>query len=176
MVKPVQIIKHTTSEIHAYFTFKRVFYIGIILKGIDGVIELFTAIALFFINPDQIHQLVALATREELAQDPHDFLANLLLNNAGHISRDAITFLIVYLLIHAAVKLVAVLGIILKRMWAYPFALVTLSLLTLYQFYKIAIKPSVGMILLTILDIIVIWMIAREYGRIRAGKDPNMIA
>lgn len=174
-MKQVQFAKKIGHKIRAYFTFKRIFYIGIFFKGVDGAIELFTAITLFFINPDQIHKLVALATREELAKDPHDFIANLLLNNTNHISRNAITFLIVYLLIHAAVKLVAVFGIILKQLWAYPFALITLGLLTLYQLYEIIVRPSLGMILLTALDIFVIWLIAREYTKIREGKDPNMI-
>lgn len=174
-MKQVQFAKKIGHKIHAYFNFKRVFYIGIVFKGADGVIELLTAVTLFFISPDQIHRLVALVTREELTQDPHDFIANLLLNGTNHISRNAVTFLIIYLLIHAAVKLIAVLGIILKQLWAYPFALITLGLLTLYQLYEITRRPSIGMILLTALDIFVIWLIAREYTKIREGKDPNMI-
>lgn len=164
-------MKKIFRTIRAYFTFRRVFYIGLIFKGLDGGIELFTALALLFISPTQIHALVVFATRGELLEDPHDIIANFLLKQTSHISHAATTFLIVYLLIHAAVKLISVLGIIFKQLWAYPFALIALSLLTLYQFYDIAMKPSVGIVLLTLLDLIVLWLIAKEYQRIRVGKD-----
>lgn len=175
-MKLAQTTKDVIRKVRAYFTFKRVFYIGLILKGVDGAIELLTAIALFFIHPDQIHELVVFATRGELLEDPHDFIANLLLSSTRNISHGVATFLIIYLLVHAAVKLIAVIGIISKQLWAYPFALITLGLLTMYQFYDIIVKPSAGIALLTIIDIIVLWLIAREYWRICAGEDPNMVA
>ena len=174
-MKLAHIAERTIRAIRDYLTFKRVFYIGIIFKAVDGAIELFAAIALFFIKPNQIHDLIAFATHDELLEDPRDFIANFLLTSTSHISQATTTFLVVYLLIHAVVKLVAVLGIISKRLWAYPFALITLGLLMLYQLYSIILKPSLGIVLLTILDIIVLWLIAREYKRIRDGKDPNMI-
>lgn len=173
----------TESELHspllhrvrAFFTFKRVFYIGIIFKGLDGVIELITGVALLFVSPSQIHELVALATRGELSEDPHDLVATLLLKSTSHFTQGTTTFLIIYLGIHAVVKLVSVAGILLKQLWAYPFALITLSLLTLYQVYDIVTKPSVGIVLLTILDIVILWFIAREYKQIREGRDPKMV-
>lgn len=170
-------INHPTlfRKIRNFFTFKRVFYIGIVFKGLDGLGELLIGIALLFISPTQIHELVALATRGELSEDPHDLTANLLLKSTAHISNATTTFLVIYLFIHAIVKLVSVWGILARHRWAYPFALITLSLLTLYQFYDIVVKPSAGIILLTILDIIVLWLIFREYRKIREGEDPGMV-
>lgn len=169
-------MRHLVQRIRDWFTFKRVFYIGIFFKGLDGTFELIAALALIFIRPDQIHALVVFLTRNELTEDPHDFLANLFLRSTSHITHGTTTFLIIYLGIHAAVKLISVLGILLKHAWAYPFALITLSLLTLYQFYDIIRKPSFGIIFLTVLDLIVLWLIAREYKRIREGGDPSMVS
>jgi uncharacterized membrane protein len=174
-MKLVPTIEVIIRNVREFLTFKRVFYIGLFFKGLDGAIELFAAIALFFIQPNQIHDLIVFATHDELLEDPRDFIANFLLNSTSHISQATTTFLVIYLLIHAVVKLVAVLGIISKRLWAYPFALITLGILMLYQLYSIIVKPSLGIVLLTILDIIVLWLIAREYKRIRDGRDPNMI-
>lgn len=174
MIKITPVADQTHQQ-QALTTFKRFFYLGIILKGLDGLAELLIGVALIFISPEQIRELVALATRGELSENPHSLPAHLLLKSTEHISHATTTFLVVYLLIHAVVKLVSVWGILAHHRWAYPFALVTLSLLTLYQFYDIFRKPSIGIILLTVLDIIILWLIWREYQQIRAGRDPGMV-
>ena len=171
----VSVQKIYPSWFRAYFTFKRVFYIGIILKGLDGAIEALTAIALVFVTPAQIHLLVSLVTRNELAEDPHDFISNLIITSTSGFNHSTIMFLVIYLSIHALVKLVSVIGILTKQRWAYPFALITLGLLTLYQFYEILVRPTLGIILLTILDLVIIWLIAREYRNIENGRDPGMV-
>jgi uncharacterized membrane protein len=77
-------------------------------------------------------------------------------------------FLIVYLWLHATLKLIAVIGILKNQLWAYPFSLITLGLLMLYQVYSIVfVRPSIGMILLTIFDVFILWLIWREYIKVR---------
>ena len=78
-----------------------------------------------------------------------------------------VTFAVIYLLVHAAIKLIAVIGILRKQLWAYPFSLITLGALVLYQIYSIIDKTSIGMILLTIFDVYILWMIWREYGMVK---------
>ncbi|MEI6249064.1 MAG: DUF2127 domain-containing protein, partial [bacterium] len=52
--------------------------------------------------------------------------------------------------------------------WAYPFSLISLGALMLYQVYSIFfIKASFGMIGLTIFDILILWMITIEYKKVR---------
>ncbi|MDB5162319.1 MAG: hypothetical protein JWM52_827 [Candidatus Saccharibacteria bacterium] len=151
--------------------FDKVFSAGILLKGIDGLIELIAAIALLFLTPVKIQSLVDFATHGELIEDPHDFIANLLLKSSQNLTNDARYFLIIYLLIHAIIKLVAVIGILRNKLWAYPFSLITLSLLAIYQIYDlIFVKPSILIVLLTILDLIILWLIWREYSTIRRQK------
>lgn len=151
----------------------KVFSVGITIKGIDGLIELITAVALIFIRPQMLHDLVDFTLHDELVKDPHDFVANFILNSSQHFTDGTRIFLIAYLLIHAAVKLVAVIGIWRNQLWAYPFSLIALGILTLYQVYDIIfVKPSIWMILLTIFDIFILWLIWREYGKIRRKGFP----
>jgi uncharacterized membrane protein len=146
---------------------------GVILKGIDGALELVAGLLMFFVSPQQLHSFVAAVTQRELLEDPHDRVANLLLQSTSHFSNGSKTFFIVYLWIHAIVKLVAVVGLLRNKMWAYPFSLITLGLLMLYQVYSIVfVKVSIGMVLLTIFDAIVLWLIWREYLKVRAGRLP----
>lgn len=148
--------------------FDKVFEGGIIIKGIDGALELIGGLLLFFVHPATIHDFIVFITHKELLEDPHDVVANLLLGWTAHLSNGSVTFLIIYLWIHAAIKLIAVLGILRNQLWAYPFSLVTLGLLILYQLYEIALHHSVGMTLLTVFDIFIVWLIWREYGKVKA--------
>ena len=157
---------------HPKSLFDKSFTVGIVLKGIDGLIELLVGFLFIFLDPEKLHTLVVLATHRELSEDPHDFLANLLVNSSHFVSNGGRIFLIIYLWIHAVVKLVAVIGILKNKLWAYPFSLISLSVLTLYQFYEIIfVSVSLGMVLLTVFDIVIIWLIFREYKKINTSSD-----
>ncbi|HUC20631.1 MAG TPA: DUF2127 domain-containing protein, partial [Candidatus Polarisedimenticolaceae bacterium] len=113
----------------------KIFEGGIIIKGITAVLEFVGGLLLFFVSSATIHQFLAFVTQKELLEDPHDKIANLLLNSVQHISSGGRTFAIIYLWLHATVKLIAVIGILKNQLWAYPFSLITLGLLMLYQLY-----------------------------------------
>jgi len=155
------------SWYHPSTLLDKVFEGGIIIKGITGALEFIGGLLLFFVDPSVIHSFLVLITQKELIEDPHDRLATFLLQSTLHLG-DGKTFIILYLWIHALIKLIAVIGILRNQLWAYPFSTITLGLLMLYQLYSIIfVKLSVGLILLTIFDIFILWMIWREYRKVR---------
>jgi uncharacterized membrane protein len=106
-------------------------------------------------------------TQKELTADPNDKVALFLFHSTAHLSAGGRMFAIVYLWIHAMVKLIAVVGLLRNQKWAYPFSLITLGLLMLYQVYLIVwVRPSVGLILLTVVDMGILWLIWREYKKV----------
>lgn len=144
------------------------FRISIILKGLDGLLEFLGGLLVLFISPAKLHDFIAFITHRELVEDPHDKVANLLLLVANYYPANSRTFLVIYLWVHAAIKLIAVIGLLKNLMWAYPFSLISLGILTAYQLYTIFfVKPSIGMVALTVFDIFVLWLIWREYGKLR---------
>jgi len=156
------------STFHPTSLFDKVFEGGIILKGASGAIEFLTGLVLLFVSPAAIHNFLAIITQRELIEDPHDKIANFLLHHTQHIGTGSRVFIIAYLWIHAVIKLIAVIGIIKNQLWAYPFSLVTLGLLMLYQLYTIFfVHATVGMTLLTIFDAFILWLIWREYGKVK---------
>jgi uncharacterized membrane protein len=158
------------SWYHPSSILDKVFEGGIVLKGISGGLEFIGGALLFFFSPDSIHSFIAFITHHELLNDPNDKIANLLLTSTQHLGGSR-TFLIVYLWIHATIKLIAVIGILKNQLWAYPFSLITLGILMLYQVYHIVfVSPSIGMILLTIFDIFILWLILREYKIVRKNQ------
>lgn len=141
----------------------RLFTFGISIKGLDGVAELAAGCALLLTTRPQILRMVAMLTRGELIEDPGDFVANHLLQVARHLSLGTREFGGVYLLAQGAVKVVMVVGLLRGRRWAYPLAVTLMSVFIGYQAYRLSQSPAIGFIALTLLDIVIVGLIAREW-------------
>ena len=149
----------------------KIFEGSLLLKGLSGLAEFLGGLLLFGTSPDRLHNYINLVTQRELLQDPNDSVARWLLNLSTHLSSSDHTFLIIYLWVHAAIKLTAVIGILANQLWAYPFSLISLGALMIYQVYSIVyVKASIGMILLTIFDLFVLWMIWQEFAKVRLNQ------
>lgn len=149
----------------------RSFTIAIVLKGLDGVLEVVGGLLLLAITPATIDRLVVALTQHELSEDRHDFLATHLLHSAGTLTSSALTFGAVYLLLHGAVKIVLVAALLRDKLWAYPWMIGFLIIFIVYQIYRMALAFSIGLLLLTIFDAVVVWLTYREYGRQRILKS-----
>ncbi|NMM24347.1 MAG: DUF2127 domain-containing protein [Phycicoccus sp.] len=86
-------------------TLDRVFEIGIILKGLDGVLETVGGLLLLALTPATINNVLSGLTQNELFEDPHDFIASHLLGYAHGLTGTAVTFAAVYLLVHGITKI-----------------------------------------------------------------------
>ena len=97
------------------------FKVGILLKGIDGVLEVFGGFLLVLLNPIKLHNLIFLLTQHELSKDPHDLVANFILEVSSKFSVGSQHFGIIYLLSHGAIKLFLVSMLWQKKpdAWAY---------------------------------------------------------
>jgi uncharacterized membrane protein len=104
----------------------RLFQIGIIAKGLNGLAELVGGLMLLFQTPGGIRHLAIVLTQGELSEDPHDFVARYLLHTANGLTGSAVFFGAIYLLLHGAVKVVLVTALLLNKLWAYPCMIVVL--------------------------------------------------
>lgn len=143
------------------------FEIGVILKGLHALLELLGGMLLVFVSRNTIANLVASVTQEELIEDPKDLVAQYLFQSAQHLSVGSQTFAAWYLLSHGVIKLLLVIGLLKKKLWAYPASLVVLGLFILYQVYRFTFTHSVWLVLLSIFDLIVIWLVWHEYRLMR---------
>jgi uncharacterized membrane protein len=62
--------------------FDKVFEGGIILKGASGVLEFLAGLILVFMSPGAIRGFLAFLTQREIAEDPNDTIANLIVHSA----------------------------------------------------------------------------------------------
>ncbi len=146
----------------------RLFIINIALKGLDGVVEFFGGILLFLTNPGAINHWIFILTREELAEDKSDFIANYLLKSADSLSVSGQHFGGFYLISHGIVKVFLVASLLRQRLWAYPLAIVFLILFIVYQVYRYTFTHSPYLILLTVFDALIVVLTQLEYRRLRA--------
>lgn len=145
----------------------RAFVIGVFLKGLDGCLELIGAVALFLTTRPEIRHAVAWLTREELAEDPTDFFAKHVVSMAQHLTSGTRHFAAAYLLVHGVIKLALVAGLLRELRWVFPVALFILTTFIGYQLYRFTQMPTWSLGLITLIDMVVVALIAREW-RMRA--------
>lgn len=89
-------------------TLDKTFKIALVLKGLDGILEVAGGILLVFLSPHALEHLARTLTAHELSQDPHDLIARYILHTASHLTTGTTLFGAVYLLSHGIAKIVLV--------------------------------------------------------------------
>ncbi len=150
----------------------RTFRISLILKLIDGALEIAGGLALLFISPSSINHFARWLIIHELTQDPHDFIARHLLHSASELTKSTTLYGAVYLLIHGVAKVVLVAMVLRDKLWAYKWLIGLLLVFVVYQSYRMTVRPSIGLALLTAFDLFVAWLTWREY-RAKHSRHPG---
>ena len=147
------------------------FKIGLVLKGLDGILEVAGGILLLFLSPLAIEHVVRALTAHELSEDPHDLVARYLLHTTAHLSHGTTLFGAIYLLSHGGAKIILVALVLRDKLWAYPWLIGLLLAFIAYQLYRItAVRFSIGLTLLTVFDAFLVWLTWREYRAKRAQQ------
>ena len=144
----------------------KAFRISLYGKGLDGLLETLGGILLLLISPDQINHLARWLTQGELSQDPHDFIAHHILKTAHHLTGSSLAFGAAYLLSHGLVKVFLVFMVLRDKIWAYLALIGVTALFVIYQVYRLVVdKFSVSLLLLTLFDLLIIYLTQKEYRR-----------
>jgi uncharacterized membrane protein len=151
----------------------RTFEVGIILKGLDGVLETIGGLLLLLVSPETINRLAIWLTEGELSQDPHDFIANRILHTAHHLTGTSLLFGAIYLLSHGIAKIVLVTALLRNKLWAYPWLIAFLLVFVVYQIYRIVLDHSLSLTALTIFDIFIAWLTWREWQQQKILQHPS---
>jgi len=141
----------------------RTFEVGIILKGLDGAVEVVGGLLLLVVPASLINSLAVSLTRGELSEDPHDLIATHLLRTAHGLTGAGLWYGALYLLSHGILKVLIVWALLRNKLWAYPWAILFLLVFIVYQTYRVALDRSLGLAALTIFDTFVAWLTYREW-------------
>lgn len=144
------------------------FEIGLVLKGIYGLMEVISGAVMFFLTPNRLNALTRFLTKHELSEDPRDLVANFLLHLSSGFSISTQHFAVFYLMSHGIIKCVLILLLWRKKLWAYPLTIVSFILFIAYQIYRYTLTHSVFLILLSVFDAAMIALTYLEYKRIKS--------
>jgi uncharacterized membrane protein len=153
--------------------FHKLFKVSLILKGIEGLLEFVGGIILYFMSMGALSRDVVMFFRRELIEDNTDFIANFLVKLVQTFSIHTKDFVAVYLAIDGLIKLCLVISLWRKKLWAYPVAMVAISLFIVYQVYKLMFHFSYFMLYLTLIDIIIIALLRFEYKKRRTSNTSH---
>lgn len=148
-----------------------IFEASLVAKGAFALSEIIGGAFIYFVSQQFLIDLVRMITQDELAEDSKDFIANNLLRAAQNLSVSAQHFTAFYLLSHGVLKLWLILGLARKKIWYYPLAMIIFGLFITYQMYRFSFTRSPLLLLITVLDLVVIWLTWREYKFLKDAKS-----
>lgn len=132
-------------------------------KGALGASQIAGGILLGLAPAGALTGLAQAMARMELVEDPNDPLALWLMNTAAHLPATPQAFYILYLIIHGALNLGLVLALLAGLRAAYPLSILALVGFVGYQIWKYSHTGDPLMLLLSVIDVVVIGLIWREW-------------
>ena len=147
--------------------------VALILKGLDGAVELAAAVALLLVPAATVHRLVAEVVSRDLLGPPDGFLTRHLVAGTAEFAACNRTFVLVYLGLHGVVKLALVWALLRKWRPAYPVAAVVLGVFVGYELIRAVRTGSLVLPFLAALDVLVIVLVLREYRLLRTNASPG---
>jgi uncharacterized membrane protein len=132
----------------------QIFMLSVGLKGLHALVEIAGGIALYLFSTDTIVRWLYSKSDEStglLARFAHTF------TGAEH------HFYAFYLVSHGVVNLAIAIALLSRKLWAYPATFAVLIAFMAYQLYRYAYTHDIGLIAITLLDLIVLALAWHEY-------------
>jgi uncharacterized membrane protein len=150
---------------------RRAFEASLVLKGIFAVLEIVAGVLIYFVTQEFLLKLILAITKQEPIEDPNDLVTRYLIQFAQDFSVSSRLFTSFYLLSHGIVKLFLIAGLMRRKLSYYPAAILVFTLFIVYQLYRFSFTHSIWLLLITLLDVVVIWLTWHEYKLIRRDND-----
>lgn len=139
------------------------FDIALIVKIINGALEMVAALLIVFVPPSFVVRLAEIATSGELAQDADDPIATAIRSSAHAFAVQSHYFLALYLAFHGIVKVLLVLGIFAKKKIAYPLFMIAMAIFGAYEAYRGFLLHELLLQALAVFDIALVFLTLHEY-------------
>jgi uncharacterized membrane protein len=141
----------------------KTFHTGITLKGIDGLLEIAGGVLLWFLKPRELSEIARFIFQHELSRDPDDWIAVHVLHATEKLANADPAFASLFLLSHGVTKVALVTCLWMNKLWAYPLTIVVFAAFSAYQMYRYTHTHSIWLIVLTLFDLVLIYLTWAEY-------------
>ena len=139
----------------------QIFVVSVAAKGLHALIEIAGGIALYFFSTDAIVRWLYAKGGES-----NDLIAKFARTFTGQERH----FYALYLVSHGLVNMAIAIALLSRRLWAYPATFAVLIAFMAYQLYRFTFTHDVGLIALTVLDLIVLGLAWHEYELVRRTR------
>ncbi|HEX4104079.1 MAG TPA: DUF2127 domain-containing protein [Candidatus Paceibacterota bacterium] len=154
-------------------TYHRVFWGGIIIKGLISVGELLLGVLFLFFSYATLFSVAVALTGDELTESPRDPLWNLAVHSFNGFTATPQAIWAFIFLSHGIVKTFMIVGLIKDWLWIYPVSAIVFAAFAAYQIYQYTYAPSFFLIAITVFDVILIGLILHEYRYERRNRRPR---
>jgi uncharacterized membrane protein len=153
-------------------TTDRLLRAALILKGLDGGVELLVGVALALVGPRELGELTRRVVVHHLLGSPRGALAERVTAGEALLSGGDRTFAVAYLTLHGLLKLGLVVALLRELRPAYPVAIGVLAVFIGYEAYRAVRTGSAALWAAAALDLAITVLVVREYRRLTAGPRP----
>jgi uncharacterized membrane protein len=149
--------------------FERIYIIGLIVKGIDGVLEFIAGMAIL-ISPSLVHRFLTMLSGEfgEHNARPFQFIAEYIGHVDANLLHSGLVFLTLFLIFHGVIKIGLVYCLVRRIEKVYPIALILLIAFFLYEVYVFITTLSIPLAVFMALDLGIIWLVWNEYQEVKS--------
>lgn len=141
------------------------FVLTLVGKGLLGLIQLATAVALLMGLAQRLPDFAHWLFRAELAEDPKDFFAAKIVSLVAKLPQTDMSFYTIYFAAHGTLHVAVVAALIYGATWADLAALAVLAAFVVYQVIEWFSVGGATLILLTCIDLAVIVLTILEMRR-----------
>ena len=150
----------------------KLFLFTIILKGIDGCIDLFAGLFLFFFPSSIPDTFIPYLINREITEPPHQ-INQFLITFSQNTPPEVWSFLAFYLTLHGLIKIGLVFAFTRKDYATYKVAEGVLMLFIGYQLYRFLYTHSIILLILIGIDILILFLAQRESKKLRKITPPR---
>jgi len=147
------------------------FQAAIAIKGFDAVLECIGGVIVWFFKPSSLNGFFRFASMHDLPGKYDEMIVAHLFNWSQALATGGKTFASVYLITHGLTKVLLVAGLWMNKLWAYPLTIVVFGIFCVYQMHRYTHTHSIFLVLLTIFDVILIYLTWREYLKKRRERN-----
>jgi uncharacterized membrane protein len=146
------------------------FNISIVLKGVDGLIELIGGVLFAILEKEVILKLIIDFLSYDLFKIPNKTVLELATTVSHDLDTSIRNFIIAVLIGNGFIKIAFAIGLLLRKMFIFPISIIFLIGLLIYQIIQTFYTPSLYLIFFNLFDFAVIVVIWLQYIHLKKSK------
>jgi uncharacterized membrane protein len=141
------------------------FRLSLLIKGFDGIIEMILGCVMLIVNKAVLITDFLNFFNNQLSDNPHDIVGNLIVNTAAAFSVGSAYLLGIYFLAHGFIKFSLVIALFKNKHWAYPVSILVFGGFVIYEFFQYLQNHSAWILAFAIIDLIIVFYSVFEWRR-----------